>query len=90
MELPRLILVGGMSGSGKSTLSQAISRELCAQGIANRWMHEEMVDHPIRSREFSHGSLYDPTDFAENIERLLDKWRRLAEETQWADRTRGY
>jgi len=82
----KLILVGGMSGSGKSTLSQATSRELSRQGVDNVWLHEEMADHPIRSREFGIGSLYDESDFRENVDRLLSDWRRLVAEIASAGR----
>ena len=75
-----------MSGSGKSTLSQAISRELSRQGVDNIWLHEEMIDHPIRSREFGIGSIYDESDFRENVDRLLDDWRRLVSEIGSAGR----
>jgi nucleoside-triphosphatase THEP1 len=77
MVRPKLIVVAGMSGSGKSTLSQQISRQLTLSGIANVWLHEEMVDHPIRSGEFTIGSIYSKKDFQLNLADLLDRWRNL-------------
>ena len=44
----RLILVNGISGAGKSTTAREISRQLQANSIPHRWLHEECSNHPLR------------------------------------------
>ena len=75
----KLILFSGTSGAGKSTTSKALAQQFALNGIRQRWIHEEMTNHPIRDGEFGTGSLDDDTDMRRNIEDMFARWRRLVD-----------
>lgn len=79
MKTTKLILIAGMSGAGKSTTAQRISKQLTANEIPHKWLHEEMAHHPIREGEFDYGDLKRERDMDINCDRMVKKWERLTE-----------
>ena len=75
----QLIVFSGMSGAGKSSLSQALADQCEMSGVKHRWLHEEIIDHPIRTGEFKYGSLETEPDMLRNINDMFDRWRGLVE-----------
>ena len=86
MNIPKLTIVTGMSGSGKSTVSQRLSLRLEEAGIPNVWIHEESLNHPVRSKEFDTGSLFNALDFERNLNVLLEAWKQLISRVLGSDK----
>lgn len=70
----KLIIISGISGTGKSTTAKNLSYFLKMNKIKVEYLHEECIDHPIRSDEFNYGDITNIDDMDKNVEMMLNKW----------------
>lgn len=74
----KLIIVEGLTGSGKSIMAHFIGRQLGANNIPGRWVHEGDLDHPIP------GTDVEP-DIATFQATMLEQWKNFVTQAQASD-----
>ena len=75
MNQTRLIIISGISGTGKSTTAKNLNYFLKNNNKQVIYLHEECINHPIRTDEFSYGDITSISDMDKNIEIMTEKWR---------------
>ncbi len=83
----KLVMITGMSGTGKSSTSQQLAKQYELNGIACRWIHEEIENHPIRKEgEFAIDRLDTEEGMEKNVTEMLSRWKSLADEIASSNR----